>query len=321
MNKLDYPYYNEFYSLNKKGIKELKNKIKNFSPIILDFIPNELIKYNLEKYNNSYFIIKENYLSNLELNDITDYFSENIRVKCRIGNNISPYEYWKKNKNIIIEKTKKKYGIVNIYNLREIIYLNTRLCNNFRITVALTILKYFKPKSWLDISAGWGDRLLSAIFYKINLYESCDPNLDLHKCYDRMIDTFSSKSKKKNFIIHKRGFLESHFEKTNFDIVFSSPPFFNLEKYSSFFENSITKYNTEKDWIKYFFIPSLIKAYNHLKINGHMILYMGGSEDVMNNMHKLDKIMEYKGIIYFYEKKPRGMYVWKKIMKNKIYSL
>jgi len=318
MNRLDYPYYNKIYTLNKK---EIKNKIKNYSPVILDIIPKELIKYNLEKYNNSYFIIKENYLNNIYLNNITDYFSESIRVKCRFGDNSSPYEYWNKNKKIIIEKTKKKYDIVNIYNLRETIYLNTRLCSNFKITVALTILQHFKPKSWLDISAGWGDRLLSALFYKIDIYESCDPNLDLHKCYDNMIDTFSSKSNKKNFIIHKRGFLESHFEKTNFDIVFSSPPFFNLEKYSSFSENSITKYNTEKDWIKYFFIPSLIKAYNHLKINGHIILYIGGSGDIFTNMRKLDKIMEYKGIIYYYEKKQRGMYVWKKIMKNKIYNL
>lgn len=318
MNKLDYPYYNKYYDLNKKEV--LKN-IKNFQPNILKSVHKELIKYSLQKYDNSYFIIKEDFLKNMQINNITDYYSENVRVKCKFGNNISPYEYWNKNKKLIIEKTKKKYGIVNIHNLREIIYLNTKLCNNFRITVALAVLEYFKPKSWLDISAGWGDRLLSAIFYKINLYVSCDPNLELHKCYDSIIDTFVTKSKKKNFIIYKRGFLESPIEKTDFDIVFSSPPFFTLEKYSEFSENSITKYSNEKDWINYFFIPSLIKAYNHLKDEGHIILYMGGSDYIMNAMHKLDSIMEYKGMIYFYEKKPRGMYVWKKNSKNKIRNL
>lgn len=318
MNNLEYPYYNKYYNLNKKEV--LKN-IKNFQPTILKSVHKELIKYSLEKYNNSYFIIKENYLKNIYINSITDYYSESVRVKCKIGNNISAYEYWNKNKRMIIEKTKKKYGTLNIHNLREIIYLNTRLCNNFRITVSLAVLEYFKPKSWLDISAGWGDRLLSAIFYKISLYVSCDPNLELHKCYDSMIDTFVTKSKKKNFIIHKRGFLESPIEEMDFDIVFSSPPFFTLEKYSDFSENSITKYNNEKDWTNYFFIPSLIKAYNHLKDGGHIILYMGGSDYIMNAMHKLDSIMEYKGIIYFYEKKPRGMYVWKKNSKNKIEKL
>ena len=315
MNKIDYPYYNKYYNLNKKEV--LKN-IKNYKPTILNSIPKELIKYSLQKYDNSYFIIKEKYLKNLYINSITDYYSESVRVKCKIGNNISPYEYWNKNKKIIIEKTKKKYGTLNIQNLREMIYFNAKLCNNFRITVSLPVLEYFKPKSWLDISAGWGDRLLSAIFYKISLYVSCDPNLELHKYYDLMIDTFVTKSKKKNFIIHKRGFLESPIEKMDFDIVFSSPPFFNLEKYSNYNENSIKKYCTEKDWCKYFCIPCLIKAYNHLKDGGHLILYMGGSDYIINSIHKLDSIMEYKGVIYFYEKKPRAMYVWKKNSKNKI---
>jgi 16S rRNA G966 N2-methylase RsmD len=318
MNKLEYPYYNKYYKLNKK---EILTYIKNYKPIILKHIPKELIKYNLQKYNNSYFIIKEDYLKNFYINSVTDYFSEYVRIKCKFGNGISPYEYWKKNKKIIIEQALKKYGTLNIINLREIIYLNTKLCNNLRITVILTILDYFKPKSWLDISAGWGDRLLGAIFYKINYYESCDPNLELHKYYDNIITTFVTKSKRKNFIIHKRGFLESLFEKMDFDIVFSSPPFFKLEKYSDFSENSITKYNTEKDWCDYFFIPSLIKAYNHLKEGGIMILYMGGSNNVMNAMHKLDSIMEYQGIIYFYEKKPRGMYVWKKVSNKKINNI
>ena len=318
MNKLDYPYYNKCYKLNKKDVLK---EIKAYKPIILHKIPKELTKYNLERYDGIYFIIKEDYLKNAVINNITDYFSEIVRVKCEFANNISPYKYWNKNKKIIIDKTKKKYGIVNVENLREIIYFNTKLCNNFRITVALAVLHHFNPKKWLDISAGWGDRLLSAIFYKINLYVATDPNLDLHPCYDEMINTFVSNTKKKNYIIHKSGFLEAPIKESDFDIVFSSPPFFTLEKYSSFSENSVTKYTTEADWCNYFFIPSLIKAYNHLKLGGHFILYMGGSNYVMETMHKLDRIMDYKGIIYFYENKPRGMYVWKKINANKIQVL
>ena len=32
----------------------------------------------------------------------------------------------------------------------------------FKITFILTILNHFKPKRWLDLSAGWGDRLIGA---------------------------------------------------------------------------------------------------------------------------------------------------------------
>ena len=176
----------------------------------------------------------------------------------------------------------------------------------------MTILNYFKPNSWLDISAGWGDRLLSAIFCKVKYYEASDPNLDMHPCYENMIETFVPKSKQKNYIIHKNGFLEANFKKKDFDIVFTSPPFFTLEVYSQHKENSLVQFRTEKEWCDNFFVKSLIKSYNLLKVNGYMILYMGGSKYVMDSMHKLSNIMDYKGVIYFYEKNPRAIYVWQK---------
>lgn len=313
---MDYPYYRYYYKLNKENSKELKKLIKNYKAyIIKKNIPYNLKKYSLTKYENEYFIIKENYLDTYIINNLTDYFSENVRIKCKFGNNISLYDYWQKNKDLEIYKNK------DIFHLRETIYFNIRGCNNFRITVALAILDYFKVKSWLDISAGWGDRLLSAIFYKVNLYVSSDPNLDLFPCYNEMINTFVTKSKKKNFIIYPNGFLEAPINHNNFDVVFSSPPFFTLEKYSTHKENSITKYNNEKDWCDNFLVKSLIKAYNHLKKNGHIILYMGGSEYVMKKMFLLSKIMIYKGTIYFYESKPKAIYVWQKINENIIYDL
>jgi hypothetical protein len=255
------------------------------------------------------------------VNNITDFFTENVRIECKFGNYLSPKEYWNLNKKNIIKNTLKKYNIIDIYHLRETIYNDTKLfktkfCNNFRITLCMTILNYFKPEKWLDISAGWGDRLLSAIFCKIKLYVATDPNLDLHPGYEKIINTFVLPSKRLNYNIFKNGFLEASLPNEKFDIVFSSPPFFTLEIYSSFSENSVSKYKSEKEWCNHFFIPSLIKAYNYVKKNGHMILYMGGSNYVMESMHKLDKVMKYKGIIYFYENKPRAIYVWQKMNDN-----
>jgi len=300
-DNLEYPYLN--YKLNKKYIKE---EIKNFTPKIYRYIPNELKKFKILKYKNKYFIIKDKYEETKHINNITDYFSESVRIKCSFGNYLSPKEYWNKNKNLIIKNK-------SIEEMREIIYKNVKLCNNFKISVVLTILNYFKPRRYLDISAGWGDRLLGSIFYNIDLYVSCDPNLELHDCYKNMINKFVSKNKQKNFIIHKNGFLEAKITQNNFDIVFSSPPFFNLEKYSNFLEDSLIKYNNEEEWCNYFFLPSIIKAHSLLKINGYFILYFFGSKFIMEKMFSLNKIMTYYGTIYFYDTKPRAMFVWKKI--------
>ena len=99
--KIDYPYYNLTYKLDKKHIKEL---VKNFIPYILDRPPNG---FNLEKFNGSYFIIWDIWNNNIEINYLTDYFSEKARVKCIFGNYLAPYDYWQKNKDYI----KRKYCI------------------------------------------------------------------------------------------------------------------------------------------------------------------------------------------------------------------
>ena len=303
---LEYPYYKLIYKLDKKNIK---NIVKNFKPIIINHIPNELKKYNIIKYSDKEFIIiKDKWRDNYELNNLTDYFSENVRITCKFGNKESPLEYWNNNKKRILNNTN------DIHEMREIIYKNTKLCNNFRISLSLTILKIFKPKRWLDISAGWGDRLLSAILFKINLYYSTDPNKDLHPCYKNMIDTFVSNNNKKNFIIKENGFETDEFviPYDNFDIVFSSPPFFKLEKYSNYQNDSITKYDYEKEWTDKFLIKSIYKAVKHLKNGGYLLLYMGGSQYVMDKLLSINNNLQYKGIIYYYDEKPRSIYVWKK---------
>lgn len=308
---IDFPYYNLSTKFDKKEINKM---IYNFLPKIYHYKPSKFKNMFLHKYENSYFFIHDDWNITKDINNITNYFSEKIRIKCKFGNKPPPLEYWNKNKEKILEKIND----ITIYNIREYIFLNTKLCSNFRITVGLTILNYFKPKTWLDISAGWGDRLLTAIFYKIDLYVATDPNLELQPCYKEIIDTFVVPEKRKNFIIIPTGFEIAKLPDIKFDIVFTSPPFFDLEKYSEFENDSLTKYNNEKKWCNEFLLKSIVKSYNHLKKNGHIILYITGSNLVMNTIHKLDKIMNYKGVLYFYDDKPRAMYIWEKIKNNKI---
>ena len=291
----EYPYYTLIYKLDKKRIKEL---IKQFKPIIINM-----------PLKNSYLIFKDEWSTNYELNQITDLFSEKERVKCTFLHNLSPLDYFTKNKKILLKKTSDPF------ELREILYKNVKLCNNFKISVALSVLNHFKPKKWLDISAGWGDRLLSAIFYDVDLYFSCDPNQDLHPCYQKMIKTFVPKKKQNQFIIHKTGFEITPIPYRDFDIVFSSPPFFDLETYSKYNDNSLIKYKTSNSWYKNFLLKSLEKAIESLKIGGHIVLYIGYFKEI-NQMQDflIKKGMKYLGIMYFYDTKPRGMYVYKKIL-------
>ncbi len=341
--KLEYPYYSLYYDFN---LKKIKNIIKKFKPIILYDLPIDYYGEKLDTFkfdsinqsskNNKYFLIKENWKKYEELNSLTDYFSEFVRVKCIFGSYLSPFEFWSKNKKFIINLTLKKYNLISIPNLRDTIYYNNKLCNNFRISIVITVLNSFKHERYLDISAGWGDRLLGAIFSGVKRYVSADPNLALQSCYNNIKNTFLNKKQSENFIIYPMSFLNIPLENEEpFDIVFSSPPFFTLEKYSMFDMNSITNFMDEKIWINNFFVKSLVKCYNHLKKDGIMILYMGGSQKVFDNMFRLNQIMNYLGKIYYVDeleeingsgsylayKNIRKMFVWKKINNDTITDL
>ena len=318
--KDDYPYYHKQYTFSMKNIKKLLIKFKNNELIIktssLNKIPKKIPTTLLQKYKNKYFIIIDDWLRHYELNKLTDYFTEIVRVKCNFKNNISAFDYWNINKSKIKNESNNIYGNINILSLQEIIYKHITLCNNFKISICLSILKYFNVKKWLDISAGWGDRLIAAILYGVDEYYSTDPNIELHPCYNKIINKLDGKNNDK-FVIKHDGFEKLTPKKNYYDIVFSSPPFFDTEIYSKSKNDSLINYNNEDEWINNFFIPSLIIASDSLIINGRIVLYMGGSNKIMNIMHNTltnTLKLHYEGIIYFYSGVLRKMYVWKKIM-------
>ena len=316
IKKIEYPYYSLEYKFNKK---KYMDEFEKYKPTIYNTVPRQINPSNIHKYEQDYFLIKTNYNDEQLINNLTDYFSEKVRVKCQFLGYVSPLQYWNKNKYQIIKTCQNKFNNLTIHNLRDIIFTETKLCNNFRITVASAVLQYFKPKSWLDISAGWGDRLISAILNGIELYVAADPNLELHPCYKNIINKLTSKQKRKNYQIHPTGFIEAQIKQKDFDLVFSSPPFFDLEKYSTFTYDSYTQFNTQRSWTDNFLIESICKAHNLLKINGYMVLYIGHNDEyAKNKIKKLNNIMKYHGVIYFYEKKPRGMFVWEKISNDNI---
>lgn len=309
----DYPYYKNYYSLTYTSFI---NMIKNFNPIIVNNINeiNSKNKRSLEKCDGKYMLIKEDWDKNEELNNITDLFTEECRVKCVFGNNISPYEYWEKNK---INLLKSTYTDNN--KLRDIIYKNTKLCNNFRISVALTVLNIFWAKRWLDISAGWGDRLIAAIAYNLQLYCAVDPNECLHKYYNNIINTLvPDEDKRSNYIMIKGGFEHVELPNYTFDLVFSSPPFFDMEIYSDSKDDSYVKYKDHDAWFNNFLMASIKKAFKYLEKNGHLVLYMGESHTskyIPNMISQVSKFMDYKGIIYYYYPsvmKFRQLFVWQK---------
>ena len=291
----DYPYLSKLEEMNEDIlIKELKN-----------------YKTVIRKSKDNY-IITLDYYKNKKINKIADYFTEPCRIKCKIENKESIYEYFNRNKKRIL-------NINNMIEQRRILYKQPN-CSNFNIFVALNVLCLIKPKSWVDISSGWGDRLVSCICYnKLQKHQAnrckyygSDPNSELFKYYRKIINTLD-KNNKDDYKLINNGFNEADFDikiMGDIDLVFSSPPFFTFEIYSDCVQDSIINYKTIKDWIKYFLKPMLLKSYNLLKFGGYLILYIEDRPeyqyiDKMNNYTKKIGFIRKPSILYYYIDKPQ----------------
>lgn len=335
-NCSNYPLYQDHYNIDINRIYKLSQNINNhFIFQKPKDIKNKILKTNLNIFkpnvlndNFNFLLLEDNPEDNQELNYLTDYFTLSERINANFINNPTPCEYYKQNKDEIFkdlnwESEKNIKTIADYFKFDNYMFNHIKFANNFRISIILRVLEIFKPKKWLDISAGWGDRLISAILSPtVKVYHSTDPNLKLHKHYKDIIKKFGVSNK--HYVIKKKGFEKLKIKENKYDIVFSSPPFFKTEIYSTDSDDSVVKYSTDKDWYNNFFLVSVHKALKGLKVGHYFVLnikFYGRDGDYLTNkrlMTDMNNIpnLQNCGSIYYYHihnYKPRELMIFKKI--------
>ena len=84
------------------------------------------------------------------------------------------------------------------YNVRESLFQLVKEATLFKLTFCKSILQILSPNNdttkckWLDLAAGWGDRLLTAIASNVQYYVGFDPNKDLEEGHSKMISLFGN---------------------------------------------------------------------------------------------------------------------------------
>jgi len=210
---------------------------------------------------------------------LSDFFTENSRLSAyRKDYKIAPLDYWRDYIDKLVNTVNDKYGEINSKNLREALWKTGSEAASFKLTLVSSILWQFDAKRILDISAGWGDRLLGAIGHYAERYLGFDPNPVLKQGHDEIIDTFTKDRTTSNEInkyeIRYQPFETADIGAELFDLVYSSPPYYDLEVYSFIDGQSIITYPEFEDWLVYFLFVSLFKAWNHLKNGGNLVLHI-----------------------------------------------
>lgn len=243
------------------------------------FITDESIKHFDENKNSDLKVtIKDDDKKTKMENLITDYFTEEERIECRnIREKYSIKDFYtinhyKINKIFIYKKGTRKSSLHKDYFIfKDIIEkLYRKQCTLFSIQLALSIYTIFKPRKIIDMSAGWGNRLIASIMYKNADYLGVDPNSKLSEKYKKIIDTFKDEENHYSYIVKTDAF-ENFPLSGKFDLCFSSPPYFIAEAYTKDIKQSFNKYKTVEDWLKYFIYVSIDKLWDHLIIGGFLI--------------------------------------------------
>ena len=150
------------------------------------------------------------------------------------------------------------------------IYTGTQAVSNFRPTAAKLIYEKFGGDVIWDMSAGWGGRLIGFLSSSRKHYIGTEPS---SKTYDGLMaikKDFSYLNKKVD--IYKLGSEDYIPEKESLDLCFTSPPYFDTEKYSDEKTQSYIKFPTKDDWINGFLRKTIENCYYGLKKNGYMLI-------------------------------------------------
>ena len=172
-----------------------------------------------------------------------------------------------------------KFDEINRGTLRVALSLRKYICSQFKPNVAKALYDYFKAETILDFAAGWGDRMCG--FYASETgkhYVGIDPRKENHPIYRQQAE-FYEKNNGFFEVEKKADFVESPAEDFDyagydnyFDIAFTSPPYFSVERYSYDDTQSWVRYKTIDAWNEQFLHKALGKIWKTLKKGGVLIV-------------------------------------------------
>jgi len=247
---------------------------------------------------------------------ISNFYTEKIRIECSFNNKPTPMEIYQKVKN---EDVYKNMGVLD---KREYIYGLTRECNTFNVTFCFYVIKTLVGNNAviLDPSMGWGDRLIAALACHVRTYHGFDPNKKLQIAYKKIVKQLGAK-KNQQIVFFDIPFEDSDLPKSYYDLALTSPPYYNLEKYSTDDTQSNIRNDSYKQWVDNFYIPYLTKMVNAVKTNGYIAVYIENITsdgisyplcDLTFNTMTTLKVMYYTKIGLKIGKAVRYIYIWRK---------
>lgn len=140
---------------------------------------------------------------------------------------------------------------------------------NFKSLNARAIAEYLCPVIWgnvYDYSAGYGGRMLGIATSNMRYnYQCVDPNTETVNNLNYLNELLSEAINNRSVVTQSVS--EKH-KPTDIDLAFSSPPYFNLEKYSDEETQCMNQFKTLDEWFDGYVKPTMQNIYDGLNSDG-----------------------------------------------------
>ena len=140
---------------------------------------------------------------------------------------------------------------------------------NFKPLNARTLAEWLCPTLWgkiYDYSAGYGGRLLGITTSKmVYNYTGIDPNTETVGYLKYLNQLIHDSIGNSGQIIQA---VSEEYEPEDIDLAFSSPPYFNLEKYSDEPTQCMNRYKTLDEWFEGYVTPTMRNIHKGLNPDG-----------------------------------------------------
>ena len=263
-------------------------------------------------------------------NNIVDFFTFQERLETRGKYNVTFYDFVKN-----IEEFKKKKFIQNMLTyystvknarglkneyivMKEVYNICISAINIFRPLMAVEVYAKYKPSVVLDPCAGWGGRAVGAAVCDNVRYFGIDVNKSLQIPYQNMCAFLNSRCKSTTSLsprIHMTIADAVTYDysqiQPRYDMVFTSPPYYFIEKYN----HNKTYDNSKEEMDEQFYAPLFSQTYLHLLPGGCMALNVNreiyervcvrlfGPAHQTMNCKKSKRQNDYREMIYIWTKK------------------
>lgn len=254
-------------------------------------------------------------------NNVVDYFTFVQRLETKGKYDTNFYEFLKniddfKKKKFIqtmityYATVKNKKNTKNEYTvLKEVYNICISAINILKPLNSMEIFTKYKSKRVLDFCLGWGGAAVAACALNLDAFYGVELNNSLTSPYHNMVSYLEIKSDTK-FNIQISSALDVDYSKMEYDTVFTSPPYYFIQKYA----NNV-KYESKKEMDEKFYKPVFTKTYNGLQKGGHYIINVCkevyenvlkdllGEPDEIFSLKKFNRQNDYNEMVYVWKKK------------------